>query len=44
VDFVELDQVSLKYNEDPSSLALYKTSFADYDGGDRPLAGHGRRG
>jgi NitT/TauT family transport system ATP-binding protein len=26
-DFVELDQVSLKYNEDPSSLALYKTSF-----------------
>jgi NitT/TauT family transport system ATP-binding protein len=25
--FVELDQVSLKYNEDPSSLALYKTSF-----------------
>jgi NitT/TauT family transport system ATP-binding protein len=26
-DFVELDQVSLKYNEDASSLALYKTSF-----------------
>jgi NitT/TauT family transport system ATP-binding protein len=26
-DFVELDQVSLKYSEDPSSLALYKTSF-----------------
>jgi NitT/TauT family transport system ATP-binding protein len=27
VNFVELEQVSLKYNEDPSSLALYKTSF-----------------
>ena len=26
-DFVELDQVSLKYNEEESALALYKTSF-----------------
>ena len=26
--FVELDQVSLKYNEDVSSLALYKTSIS----------------
>lgn len=26
-DFVELDQVSLKYNEDDASLALYRTSF-----------------
>lgn len=27
VGFVELDEVSLKYNEDASALALYKTSF-----------------
>ena len=26
-DFVELDQVSLKYNEEESALALYRTSF-----------------
>ena len=31
-DFVELDQVSLKYNEDASSLALYKTSFKVSEG------------
>lgn len=28
VRFVELDQVSLKYNEEESALALYKTSFS----------------
>jgi NitT/TauT family transport system ATP-binding protein len=28
VEFVHLDQVSLKYNEDESALALYKTSFS----------------
>jgi NitT/TauT family transport system ATP-binding protein len=28
VGFVHLDQVSLKYNEDESALALYKTSFS----------------
>jgi NitT/TauT family transport system ATP-binding protein len=28
VDFVQLEQVSLKYNEDESALALYKTSFS----------------
>lgn len=30
--FVELDRVSLKYNEDESALALYKTSFSVADG------------
>ncbi len=27
-DFVRLDQVSLKYNDEATALALYKTSFA----------------
>ena len=30
--FVELDEVSLKYNEDANTLALYKTSFSIADG------------
>jgi NitT/TauT family transport system ATP-binding protein len=30
--FVELDQVSLKYNGDDSALALYRTSFSVSDG------------
>ncbi len=31
-DFVRLDQVSLKYNDEATALALYKTSFAVADG------------
>jgi len=31
-DFVRLDQVSLKYNDEDTALALYRTSFAVEDG------------